>query len=118
VRTGCAQARIHSRQGRLPFVLLTSTAPHGERVLLWCRAGTSIEDFVAARPLLTAACWAADVRVTPSNRHAQLVILNVYRGEPSAIVYPVEEPTPARPDQPVDDQPRPPRIPKPRQPAE
>jgi hypothetical protein len=115
VRTGCAQARIHSRQGRLPFVLRTSAAPHGERVWLWCRAGTSIEDFVAARPLLMAACWAADVRVTPSGRHAQLVILDVYRGELTAIAHPVEEPAPVLPDQPVEDRPR---IPKPRQPAE
>ncbi len=132
VRTGCAQARIHSRQGRLPFVLLTSAAPDGERVLLWCRAGTSIEDFVAARPLLTAACWAAEVRVTPSGRHAQLVVLDVVRSEPasaeSAEPLPGQHvlPHPAAPSTPNapspapagDDQPLTPLIPKPRQPAE
>jgi len=142
VRTGCAQARIHSRQGRLPFVVLTTAMPHGERVLLWCRAGTSIEDFIAARPLLTAACWAMDITVTPTRRHAQLILLNVHRGEPAetgqqglsrprsvSATPPPDEYPPSRVERPADQpshrvepagdtQPGLPRIPKPRQPAE
>jgi hypothetical protein len=103
VRVGCAQARIHSRGGRLPFVLVTRAQPDGERVLLWCRAGTSIEDFAAARPLLVAACWASDLRVRPGGRYAQLVALDVVRRQPA--VAPV--PQLARPP-----------IPRPRQPAD
>jgi len=112
VRTGCAQARIHSRQGRLPFILLTSAAPYGERVLLWCRAGTSIEDCESARPILRAACWAADVQVNPSPRRAHLVILDVIHREPPT-PRPAPRPRPAT-------QPRPatPKIPRQRQPAD
>lgn len=123
VRTACAQARIHSRNGRLPFVLLTSRAPHGERVLLWCRAGTSVEDFVAARPLIVAACWASEVRVKPSRRHAQLVILDVVHGEPAPnrpAADPPGEYLPAPADPPPSEplHPRPlPTLPRPRQPA-
>lgn len=79
VRTGCAEAWIHSRQGRLPAVLLTTRQPFGERVHLWCRPGTSVQDFVSARAVLIAACWAQDIRVTCSLRHAQLVTLDVVR---------------------------------------
>jgi len=134
VRAGCAQARIHSRQGRLPFVLLTSAAPYGERVLLWCRAGTSIEDFRSARPILTAACWAAEIQVTSSRRHSQLVILDVIRGDRPGRPAGQRPPRPAgqRPPRPIelppapiepapggDDQPvHAPMIPAPRQPVE
>ncbi len=40
VRTGCAQAWIHSRRGKIPVVLCTTAEPFGERVYLWCRAGS------------------------------------------------------------------------------
>jgi hypothetical protein len=85
LRSGCAQARIHSRQGRLPAVLLTRSRPYGEQVLLWCPAGTSAEDFLSARELLTAACWAIDVRARRDPRRAQLVTVDVVRrsAEPS-----------------------------------
>jgi hypothetical protein len=79
VRAACAQARIQSRKGRLPVVLRTSLTPHGERVHLWCRAGTTAEDVAAARPLLRAACWATDVRVTRNAKHAHLVTVEVIR---------------------------------------
>ena len=79
VRTACAQAWIHSRTGKIPIILLTTPQPFGERVRLWCRAGTSAEDFISARQLLVAACWAEDVLVTRSERSAQLVTLDVIR---------------------------------------
>jgi hypothetical protein len=79
VRSGCAQARIHSRQGRLPAVLVTRARPYGEDVLLWCPAGTSAGDFQSARELLTAACWAVDVRTRRHPRRAQLVTVEVVR---------------------------------------
>lgn len=60
VRTGCAQAWIHTRDGHLPVVLYTVPARFGERVWLWCRAGITARDLEAARDVLRAACWASD----------------------------------------------------------
>lgn len=79
VRTGCAQAWVHSRSGRLPAVLWTSPRPYGERVLLWCPAGTSPADLDAVAPLLAVACWARDVRVETHPEHANLVTVHVIR---------------------------------------
>jgi hypothetical protein len=83
VRTGCAQAWIHSRRGKIPVVLYTTAEPFGERVYLWLRAGVSVEQLIAARPLLTTACWATDVHVARHERYAHLVVLDVIR-RPSA----------------------------------
>jgi len=82
VRTGCAQAWIHSRYGKIPIVLRTTRQPFGERVHLWCRAGTSAIDFTTARPLLMTACWARDIRITASERYPQLITLDVIRHMP------------------------------------
>jgi hypothetical protein len=79
VRVGCAQAWIHSRGGKIPLVLLTRRQPFGERVYLWCRAGTTADDFSSARGLLAATCWADDVRVSRHPRYAHLVSLDVIR---------------------------------------
>ena len=80
--TGCAQARIHSRSGRLPTILRTTREPFGERLLVWCPAGTSLGDFRSARKTLAAACWAADIQVDGNERHAQLLTLGVIRYRP------------------------------------
>lgn len=88
VRVGCVQARIYSRSGRLPIILRTSVQPFGERVRIWCTAGTSVEDFESARSILRAACWAADVRVERSTRHAHLITLDVIRRLP--VSYPCD----------------------------
>lgn len=82
VRAGCVQAWIHSRYGKLPIVLFTTRQPFGERVYLWCRAGTSSADFASALPVLVAACWAADIRINGHERYAQLVALDVIRHLP------------------------------------
>ena len=79
VRVGCVQAGIFSRNGRLPVILWTSARSYGERLLIWCTAGTSAEDFQSARTILRAACWAADVRVERSARYAHLITLDVIR---------------------------------------
>jgi hypothetical protein len=79
VRTGCAQAWIHSRRGKIPVVVFTTAEPFGERVYLWLRAGVGAEDLMAARQLLAAACWANDVNVAPHERYAHLVALDVIR---------------------------------------
>ena len=79
VRTGCAQAWLHSRQGKIPIVLWTEAEPFGERVYLWLRAGVSAQDLLAAHSVLVAACWATDLHVTRHDRFAHLVVLDVIR---------------------------------------
>jgi hypothetical protein len=84
VRVGCAQAWIHSRYGKIPIILLTRRQPFGERIYVWCRAGTSAADFSSARKLLAAACWAKDVQTSHHARYAHMVTLDVVRREPPA----------------------------------
>lgn len=79
VRAGCTEGLIYSSGGRIPIILWTSHQAFGERVLLWCRAGTSADDFVSARAVLTAACWAKDVAIFLDTHHTQLVTLDVIR---------------------------------------
>lgn len=79
VRTGCAQGWIYSKDGKIPIVLRTTRQPFGERVLVWCRAGTSVRDFIQVRELLTAACWAHDIYIHYDARHTHVVTLDVIR---------------------------------------
>lgn len=83
VRAGCAEGLIYSSHGKIPVILWTSHQTFGERVLLWCRAGTSVDDFVSARAVITAACWAQDVAVYFDIDHTQLVTLDVIRRPPA-----------------------------------
>ena len=82
LRTGCAHAWIQSRRGRLPIILFTTPQPFGERVTLWCVAGTTAVDLLAARDVLIAACWAADIQIVRSQSHAHIVIVDVIRRPP------------------------------------
>lgn len=79
LRTGFVRAWVHSRNGKIPIILYTTPQPFGERVFLWCRAGTSAEDLVGARDLLIPACWATDMKITRSDRYAHLVFVDVIR---------------------------------------
>jgi hypothetical protein len=79
IRTGCVHAWVQTRHGRLPIVLYTVPTEYGQRAYLWCRAGITAADLFAARHVLAAACWAAEVRVMPSARHAHLVTLGIIR---------------------------------------
>jgi hypothetical protein len=79
LRVGFAQARIHSRNGRLPTILRTSHQPFGERVRVWCPAGVSVSDLRSARDVLATACWTADIRVIADPRHAHLATIDVIR---------------------------------------
>lgn len=89
-RTGCAQAWIHTRHGKIPIILRTSARPYGERIHLWCRAGTSIEVLGSAGPALAAACWARDLQFTRSSKYAHLVTADVIRQPP----FPAPRPDP------------------------
>jgi hypothetical protein len=82
IRTGCTHAWVQTRDGRLPVVLYTMPADFGERVWLWCRAGITGADLVAARDILRAACWASDVRVVLNDRRSHIVVLEVIRRVP------------------------------------
>lgn len=83
VRAACAQARLHNRRGRLPAVLRTSATPEGERVVLWCPAGTTPQDVASLREVLATACLATEVVVSPHPRQAHLVTLAVVRRAPA-----------------------------------
>src|ERR1700691_2436953 len=68
VRTGCAHAWVQSRDGRLPVVLYTTRADFGERVTLWCRAGITAGDLIAARGILRSVFSARHATVVASRR--------------------------------------------------
>jgi len=100
VRTCFAQAWINNRAGQIPAVLRATGTPAGERVLVWCRAGTSFEDIESACDLLAAACWAADVIAWRSERFAHIVYLDVIR-RPEQQAGTKAEPSPSDPDVPM-----------------
>jgi hypothetical protein len=79
VRVGCVEGLIYSSQGKIPIILWTSHQAFGERVLLYCRAGTTVDDFVSARTVLAAACWAQDLAIFVDVRQTQRVTLDVIR---------------------------------------
>jgi hypothetical protein len=97
VRTGCAQAWVQSRDGRLPVVVRSTATDLGERVLLWCRAGIIAADLEAARDVIAATCWARDVRVSPVDRYRQLVVLDVIRHDTTITIIDRPEPVLAWP---------------------
>lgn len=88
VLAGCANAWVQTRSGKLPVILATTPAVYGEQVLIWLRAGITAADLHAARDVLAAACWAAEVHVSPSPRHAHLVTLQVVRNSHQERVQP------------------------------
>lgn len=84
VRVGLSVARLRSRSNRPPSIIRTSLTEHGERVMLWLRPGLVFADVVAAQPLLAAATWSREVRVSAYHGRANLVALDVIRSIPSA----------------------------------
>ena len=56
----CYEARLHTRNGRLPLILWTRPTKVGERTWVLCRAGICAEDFEAHTGELRAACYARD----------------------------------------------------------
>jgi hypothetical protein len=112
LRVGFVQARIQSMNGRLPTIVRTTSQTFGERVLVWCPAGTSVADFRSARTVLAAACWATDIQVIAHERHSQLATLDVIRSrwsqdEPVASGPELQEPVSSGPDWPGPDWPGP-----------
>jgi hypothetical protein len=103
VRVGCVNAWVQTRRGKLPVVFSAAPTDFGERVQLWCRAGITAADLLAARDILAVSCWATEVRVIPSARHAHLVTLEVIRNHyperpvPSPQDWPFNQPAEADP---------------------
>lgn len=79
IRAGCAQTWIHNRRGRLPAVLWCAPKSYGEQVLLWCPAGITAADFVAARHVLASACYASALEVAAHPKYPHLVTVGVIR---------------------------------------
>lgn len=82
LRVGFRQARVCTTRGKLPAIMRTQRAEFGERVQVWCPAGTSAEDLQAARDILRAACWAAEVKITRDEAHSHRVAIEVIRRPP------------------------------------
>lgn len=106
VRSCFAQLWVYNSSGKIPAVIRAVATPTGERVLVLCRAGISVEDIAAISEALAAACWAARVVVTRSDRYAQLVYIDVIRrpagGLETGSGPPEDEPDPWLPTWPFD----------------
>jgi hypothetical protein len=84
MRTCFVQSRTMTLDGRMPFLLWSRPSPVGERVRVWLPAGLSVKDIEDDGERLAAACWAREVRVTPTRHQAALVVVDVIRRDPLA----------------------------------
>jgi hypothetical protein len=82
LRAGFRQARVCTTRGKLPAIVRTRRTEIGERVQVWCPAGTTAEDLQDARDILRAACWAADVKITRDEALSHRVTIDVIRRQP------------------------------------
>jgi hypothetical protein len=82
MRACFVQTRTMTHHGRLPLLVWSRPSPVGERVRVWLPAGLSVKDLERVTAEIAAACWAADVRITPSRSQAALVIVDVIRRDP------------------------------------
>ncbi len=82
MRACYVQTRTMTHHGRLPLLVWSRPSPVGERVRVWLPAGLSVKDLERVTAETAAACWASDVRVTPSRRQAALVVVDVIRRDP------------------------------------
>jgi hypothetical protein len=88
----CYEARLHTRNGRLPLILWTRPTKVGERTWVLCRAGICAEDFQAHIGELRAACYARDARVTRNTRWSQLVTIDIIRRDTLAARHTITSP--------------------------
>ena len=76
------QTRTMTHNGKLPYLLWSRPSPVGERVRVWLPAGLSVKDLERVTQETAAACWASDVRITPTRSQAALVIMDIVRRDP------------------------------------
>ncbi|WP_162641332.1 hypothetical protein [Streptosporangium sp. 'caverna'] len=81
IRSGCVEALVVNRRGRVPHILWTAATPFGERAWLWCRTGTTVSDLEGATEVLAVCCLAQIVRITAHPRYPALAIVEVVREE-------------------------------------
>ena len=78
----CYETRMHTRAGRLPFILRIHPTKVGERAHIVCRAGICADDFEAYQAEIAAACLAREVRITRNKKWSQLVTVDIVRHDP------------------------------------
>ncbi|MEU7739407.1 hypothetical protein [Nonomuraea sp. NPDC049158] len=79
IRVGLVEAYVVNRRGKIPVIVWCAPAPFGERVWLWCRAGTTPSVVEQGREVIAAACWATEVVVRPRAGSPHWVLLEVIR---------------------------------------
>ena len=95
IRVGLVEAYVVNRRGKIPVIVWCAPAPFGERVWLWCRAGTTPAAIERGREVIAAACWATEVVVRPRAGSPHWVLLEVIRQGRSFRILP-DESRPAR----------------------
>jgi hypothetical protein len=88
----CWETRLHTRSGRLPWVLWTRSTNVGERLHVWCLAGISAEDFEKHNGELAAACYARAARVARNTRWSHIVTIDIIRRDTLAAKSKVSSP--------------------------
>ncbi|MEU4233053.1 hypothetical protein AB0F17_52925 [Nonomuraea sp. NPDC026600] len=79
IRVGLVEAYVVNRRGKIPVIVWCAPAPFGERVWVWCRAGTTPSAIGQGRDVIAAACWASEVVVRPRSGSPHWVLLEVIR---------------------------------------
>jgi hypothetical protein len=82
MRACFVQTRTMTHHGKLPLLVWSRPSPVGEKVRVLLPAGLSVKDLERVTAEIAAACWATDVRITPSRRQAALVLVDVIRRDP------------------------------------
>jgi hypothetical protein len=78
----CYETRMHTRAGRLPFIVRIHPTKVGERAHILCRAGICADDFDAYKAEIAAACLAREARITRNKKWSQLVTIDIVRHDP------------------------------------
>jgi hypothetical protein len=78
----CYETRMHTRAGRLPFIVRIHPTKVGERAHILCRAGICADDFDAYKAEIAAACLAREARITRHKKWSQLVTVDIVRHDP------------------------------------
>jgi hypothetical protein len=78
----CYETRMHTRAGRLPYILRIHPTKVGERAHILCRAGICADDFDTYKAEIAAACLAREARITRNKKWSQLVTVDIVRHDP------------------------------------
>jgi hypothetical protein len=71
------ETRTTTRMGRLPLIMRVSPTDHGERLVVWCRAGISVERLREIEAEIRDACMADEVDFQPA--HAPFARIEIVR---------------------------------------